>query len=395
VTGLSHKDDKPRVILEESYRCEISHIMFSYTDSQNYHTDHTNHHHTEDKQLDPLGGLPEEERELLKQEELALKKEPSDIAVEEEIQQGAPHECDRVQLDSIEPHGKESDHDGEQLSSSDSTAADKPTTNHLKDDWQNRIDTFRLAKMATLVTKHREEFIWTCDKCDFTTDEQKECHKHINDEHSEQDPERERRFKCELCSHSFSKYSYLEFHVSGVHDNGRNNVCHICGFFTSMPASLIAHIKTVHDDDKVKIVQDKASSSVKFQCPHCSFACSQKEYLKIHNKVKHTKDKNYMCELCGYSTYYQGNFKRHKDEVHPGIKEKIKYYTCDICGYSTRNQGNLKRHKDDVHFNIKNHLCTICGQAFAQKKKMEIHMKKHKETPGTSEPNSQSNYTYL
>lgn len=191
------------------------------------------------------------------------------------------------------------------------------------------------------------EYVWTCDKCDFTTEDQKELHKHVNVEHGQQDPEGGRRFKCDLCSRSFSRRPYLEYHVKGVHDNVKDHVCDICGYSTSNPASLKTHIKVVHDNvqDKDK---GKGKGKVKQQCPHCSFACSGKEYLKHHINVKHDKIKNFICELCAYATYNQGNFKRHKD----------------------------------LHLGIKDHLCTVCGEAFGQKVQLAFHMKKHRVTPG-------------
>jgi hypothetical protein len=404
---------------QNSYRCEICHSRFSSTHGLNYHKDLTNHHLTKDKQLDPLEGLSEENSKPIEQNALILKNETSDISVEEDffsacLLPSARHECNQGQLDSKEIDDEESDNDKE-LSNSDSIGADNPAPSPNNDEesecesylnYFNKVTVDGKTKMKCVfclrtilsldacklhlkkrhnraqryakknkceacehqgrsfkdLRLHTEkahgvklaEYIWTCNKCDYTSADQKEFLKHMNDKHSRQEGGSE-RYNCDLCSRSFSRRPYLEYHVRGVHDNIKDNVCHLCGFSTYMPASLKTHIKTVHDkvkdNDNVKRVHDVASSGVKFQCSHCSFACSQKDYLKIHNNAKHTKVKNYMCELCGYSTYFPGNFKRHKDEVHLGIK---------------------------------NHVCSVCGLAFAQKQQLVFHMKKHRDTPGTA-----------
>jgi KRAB domain-containing zinc finger protein len=79
---------------------------------------------------------------------------------------------------------------------------------------------------------------------------------------------------------------------------------------------------------------------------HCSHATTNKSLLELHINVRHTKIKNYTSELCGYSSSFPGNLKRHKD----------------------------------VHLGTKKHVCSVCGEAFGQRTQVAFHMKKHRDT---------------
>jgi KRAB domain-containing zinc finger protein len=93
------------------------------------------------------------------------------------------------------------------------------------------------------------------------------------------------------------------------------------------------HIKRVHPDQ----IRDQ-------KCPHCSYQSGRQE-MQLHIKAKHLKVKDYVCELCGYSTGSPGNFERHKKAVHLGVKSHM----CSVCGYATHQLANLQKHVRTHH----------------------------------------------
>ena len=51
-------------------------------------------------------------------------------------------------------------------------------------------------------------------------------------------------------------------------------------------------------------------SDMQFQCGQCSYATVEKSALEKHVRFKHTKERPFECEVCGFSTHTKSHMTR-------------------------------------------------------------------------------------
>ena len=49
---------------------------------------------------------------------------------------------------------------------------------------------------------------------------------------------------------------------------------------------------------------------MQFQCGQCSYATVEKSALEKHVRFKHTKERPFECEVCGFSTHTKSHMTR-------------------------------------------------------------------------------------
>ncbi|XP_052243929.1 PR domain zinc finger protein 5-like isoform X1 [Dreissena polymorpha] len=107
-----------------------------------------------------------------------------------------------------------------------------------------------------------------------------------------------------------------------------------------------------------------------YTCEVCDYECNEKGNLKRHMR-KHTEERPYKCEVCGYECKHKGNLKRHM-RIHTGETP----YTCGVCDYECKEKGNLKRHMM-IHTGEKWYKCEVCGFPCKRRGHLRTHIRIH------------------
>ncbi|XP_047484718.1 zinc finger protein 239-like [Penaeus chinensis] len=144
---------------------------------------------------------------------------------------------------------------------------------------------------------------------------------------------KEKRFVCDICSHSFTCNSNLSVH------------------------------QRVHTKEKP------------YKCEVCTKPFARKGDLSVHMRA-HTNEKPYSCELC--SKYF---LKKGHLVYHMRIHTKKRPYSCEVCSKSFRNKGAIVGHLR-VHTKERPFICELCSKAFSLKGNLVVHIRVHtKEQP--------------
>ena len=142
------------------------------------------------------------------------------------------------------------------------------------------------------------------------------CGKSLNCEENSFDDQESSRNKtkiesqniCDICNKSFSNKTYLERHVTIVHDELREHKCEICGITFGQKNELQFHLKKV-----LYLVKPH-------KCDSCDRSFIQKNYLDMHVKIVHENLRAYTCEFCSRSFSKLSNLEIHIKTVHENIK---------------------------------------------------------------------------
>ena len=69
------------------------------------------------------------------------------------------------------------------------------------------------------------------------------------------------------------------------------------------------------------------------------------------SRVHVVKDKNYICDICGFKTAEQFNLARHKK-----IHDKLAVKRCQYCDFTARTKDRLECHIDKKHQDVGGNL---------------------------------------
>ncbi|XP_006814516.1 uncharacterized protein LOC102809632, partial [Saccoglossus kowalevskii] len=211
---------------------------------------------------------------------------------------------------------------------------------------------------ASHLTTHNEKHLTNeqkllqCDKCEKRFAHTTSLKAHQRMSH------REKLYSCETCGKSFPQKSNLVVHLR-CHTGEKPYQCDECGKTFSQLSSLRSH-KFIHTGEKP------------YKCTQCEFAFVRADDLRAHIR-RHTGEKPYQCEICGkrFSKNQQlADHKRH----HTGDKR----YKCKLCGGTFFKSGHLKRHMT-IHSGEKNYECSVCGKKVNRSDNLKTHMKIHRK----------------
>ena len=96
---------------------------------------------------------------------------------------------------------------------------------------------------------------------------------------------------------------------------------------------------TTHNKDYLKKHKHNIHSGIKYQCKHCKKEFSQKPTLKNHIDGIH-KGIKFACSYCSEEFPLKLKLKRHIASKHSG-----KNYTCDFCGYNLASEKIFRKHQ--------------------------------------------------
>ncbi|XP_075983019.1 uncharacterized protein LOC142981190 isoform X2 [Anticarsia gemmatalis] len=181
-------------------------------------------------------------------------------------------------------------------------------------------------------------------------------------------------------------------------------VCKTCGFTTEDTNELLTHINELHTEqknDKEKRVQNpKNQKYIPAVCPECNKTFSNKYNMFVHMKSHSDASPTFPCDKCNKTYRNQGNLNTHKRQAHEGILNflcsecgeafptrsardvharlhtGLKPYTCTYCDKSFRAKNTLDRHIE-IHLNIRRHECEICNKKFRKKTHLTYHVSTH------------------
>ena len=235
-----------------------------------------------------------------------------------------------------------------------------------------------------------------CPMCDRTFRRAKALRKHEREAHGEFKLSHEKRQKkkevymrlnphaCTTCDRRYPKVSKLREHERNYHTV---KVCPTCGKSFTNRANLRQH----------ELSHTRGKS---FSCTLCDNKFTTKQYLKIHEKVKHGDgEKSFLCTQCDKMFITLSELKKHEFlhsgerpfeckvcqktftfkqtlERHEMIHTGEKPYKCSKCDKRFTQPGQLKRH-ELLHTGEKPFVCKTCGKSFAQNSHLTRHMKIH------------------
>ena len=112
----------------------------------------------------------------------------------------------------------------------------------------------------------------------------------------------------------------------------------------------------------------------RFRCSHCNYATVEKAALDKHMRFKHTNERPFMCDTCGFSTHTASAMARHK-RSHSNTKP----HKCDICGHEYADKKRLRDHMY-IHTDHKPFQCQFCSYTCRRKDNLTAHLKKNHDT---------------
>lgn len=131
-------------------------------------------------------------------------------------------------------------------------------------------------------------------------------------------------YSCDECERTFNHPSSLMYHKESVHNDGRRFVCSKCGKSFTHKQLLQRH-QMVHSDSRYGLIIYFYEENVlkicfscrPFPCPDCGLRFKTKSNLFNH-RVVHTGEKKFSCQICGQQFAHKTSLTLHL-RWHKGI----------------------------------------------------------------------------
>ena len=154
-----------------------------------------------------------------------------------------------------------------------------------------------------------------CDKCDFTTKNQRLLSHHTTMKHEEH-----RRLK-----QLKDKFTIIEKESSRIYQ------CKTCEYENPHATNMKRHIETIHLD-------------LTYPCDQCGYMGTRMQSLMHHINTVHEKQLSRSCKQCDEKFIHYEALRAHVDTVHLGIS-----YNCKQCKSTFTRPGNLNKHVRMFH----------------------------------------------
>ncbi|XP_055548837.1 zinc finger protein 236-like [Wyeomyia smithii] len=153
-------------------------------------------------------------------------------------------------------------------------------------------------------------------------------------------------FKCPKCMIIFRRYATLVGHIER-HYVPEDHVCVVCNREFPTVDDLKAHVYEGHETDKIQMLPRKKAKTAGAKTYQCTF-CENKVFTKLslleRHFLIHTKQKPFVCNICGKSFNQKSSLKTHS-LTHDDIRD----FVCLLCGLKFSQKTNLRVHTLRVH----------------------------------------------
>lgn len=178
------------------------------------------------------------------------------------------------------------------------------------------------------------------------------------------DPQVEKPYKCNNCPQTFRTGYQLKQHAH-LHGNLRFE-CTKCGKQFTHDASARKHYKK--HEPGTKIVR-KPQPTGEYPCEICLKIFARKDYRKKH-MICHEDGKRYNCNICDKSYVRFNALKFHVQTTH----NKSEEWECLDCKKTFATKQSLDRHRL-VHIGVKPMHCKLCGLRSTRKDNLLRHVR--------------------
>ncbi|KAH9369565.1 hypothetical protein HPB48_019647 [Haemaphysalis longicornis] len=204
---------------------------------------------------------------------------------------------------------------------------------------------------------------------------------------------KERPYACRVCEKRFNAASTLYAHMK-IHTGERPYTCNICNRSFTFNNTLVRHIRT-HTGEKpykcelcplrfstasnLSSHRKKHAQERQFHCDICPQEFSTATALASHTKT-HTGEHAHTCEVCsrGFAKFagLQAHMRKHTGE---------RAFHCEECGKSFTRKLHLRQHVQQEHEPVRPvATCEVCQRDFVNVESLQVHMKTHNVSRGTS-----------
>lgn len=185
------------------------------------------------------------------------------------------------------------------------------------------------------------------------------------------DINRNKPYKCKLCSKVLITEKLLKSHINMRHKHERN--CRKCNKLFKHSKHLSKHLRNVHEMSS-ELVFYSIFKCKPFKCDECQEPYENRLELKthlieVHGRIEFARDP-LKCDLCG--KWYGTARKLEEHIFEHGTKKPFKCETCDIR-YASR--ASLREHQN-THSSPR-YVCDKCGKSFRIKSSMKLHWRIH------------------
>ncbi|KAL2081529.1 hypothetical protein ACEWY4_023382 [Coilia grayii] len=212
---------------------------------------------------------------------------------------------------------------------------------------------------------HANEKIHRCHQCDFVTAHKRVLNRHML-MHTGEKPH-----KCKLCDFRCRDETYLSKHML-THSHAKNHMCSVCGYVTKWKHYLSVHMR-------------KHAGDLRYKCNQCLYRCHRTDQLNSH-KLRH-QAKSLICEVCAYSCKRKSELRKHMQLKHcSGEQFQPPIFQCKYCPYQTRYRQALQNHENSKHTRNREFRCALCPYSTFSNTGLFLHKKKaHGYVPGDIE----------
>ncbi|XP_029385788.1 zinc finger protein 142 isoform X2 [Echeneis naucrates] len=208
---------------------------------------------------------------------------------------------------------------------------------------------------------HANEKIHRCSQCSYVTSHKRGLRRHML-MHSGEKPH-----KCSLCDFRCRDESYLSKHML-THSDNKNFMCAECGYVTKWKHYLNVHMR-------------KHAGDLRYRCDQCPYRCHRMDQLNSH-KLRH-QAKSLMCEICAYACKRKYELRNHMLAKHSAEEKQPTVYKCKYCTYTTSYRQALQNHENCKHTKQKEFSCALCFYSSFSSISLFLHKRKaHGYIPG-------------